>query len=587
MGRKYVYVAAMIAVVAVGSRAHSQQAVVLKATGVSNCASGLPTPGVAGSPIALATDLYGHLCLLGGGSGGSVSSSSFTVGFPSSGVAIGVKDHTGTSLTHLKVDASNNLVATLAGSLPGFASPPAIAQSGAWNVGLTGPLPAFATVPAFKIDQSTPGSSNLVEVGGALPGFASPPAVAQSGAWSVGVTGTLPAFAAVPAFKIDQSTPGMSNLVEVGGALPAFASPPAVAQSGAWSVGVSGTLPAFATVPAFKIDQSTPGMSNLVEVGGTLPGFASPPAVAQSGAWSVGLTGTLPAFGSPPPVSQSGTWTMQPGNAANTTPWLMTVAQGGNSATVSAGGALRVDGSAATQPVSKSGTWGVGVEGVPYGSGIGSLGVPIGGMNANGLLTPPRTFSIGTGGTSESMFGTNIRITNPAGTTSVEAGTYVSPLFTSSGSVSAGANVPTTSAVTYSANQSIGGLQTISVFRSTSVRSGTLSKIRVGFKGANQTPSLKVYVWEANPNSGGTTCTNNAAFAAGAADWDKLVDIYTIVPTTSTTTAMTNGSIDLATPVVNRDGAATTNLYACVVTESSVTLASTSDMVFHMRVAQD
>jgi hypothetical protein len=51
-------------------------------------------------------------------------------------------------------------------------------------------------------------------------------------------------------------------------------------------------------------------------------------------------------------VTQSGTWTVQPGNTANTTPWLATISHGGNSATVSAGGALKVDGSAVTQPVS-------------------------------------------------------------------------------------------------------------------------------------------------------------------------------------------------------------------------------------------
>lgn len=51
-------------------------------------------------------------------------------------------------------------------------------------------------------------------------------------------------------------------------------------------------------------------------------------------------------------VTQSGTWTVQPGNTANTAPWLFTVNQGGNSATVSAAGALKVDGSGSTQPVS-------------------------------------------------------------------------------------------------------------------------------------------------------------------------------------------------------------------------------------------
>src|SRR5262249_24914897 len=37
---------------------------------------------------------------------------------------------------------------------------------------------------------------------------------------------------------------------------------------------------------------------------------------------------------------------------ANTTPWLATINQGGNSATVTASNALKVDGSAVTQPVS-------------------------------------------------------------------------------------------------------------------------------------------------------------------------------------------------------------------------------------------
>ena len=43
---------------------------------------------------------------------------------------------------------------------------------------------------------------------------------------------------------------------------------------------------------------------------------------------------------------------MQPGNTANTTPWLATLSQGGNAAQVSAQGALKIDGSATTQPVS-------------------------------------------------------------------------------------------------------------------------------------------------------------------------------------------------------------------------------------------
>jgi hypothetical protein len=57
------------------------------------------------------------------------------------------------------------------------------------------------------------------------------------------------------------------------------------------------------------------------------------------------------AEGEPLPVSQNGIWTIQPGNSANSTPWLQTINQGGNSAIVSSAGALKVDGSAITQPV--------------------------------------------------------------------------------------------------------------------------------------------------------------------------------------------------------------------------------------------
>jgi len=56
--------------------------------------------------------------------------------------------------------------------------------------------------------------------------------------------------------------------------------------------------------------------------------------------------------GSTVTATQSGTWTVQPGNTANTTPWQASLSQGGNTAQVTAGGALKIDGSAVTQPVS-------------------------------------------------------------------------------------------------------------------------------------------------------------------------------------------------------------------------------------------
>ncbi|MEQ1949021.1 MAG: hypothetical protein ABL995_17650 [Bryobacteraceae bacterium] len=80
------------------------------------------------------------------------------------------------------------------------------------------------------------------------------------------------------------------------------------------------------------------GMAVIVAlfVGGTLMGQLN-----QSGGTGANVATT-----------QSGTWTMQPGNTANTTPWLASLSQGGNTAQVTAGGGLKIDGSAVTQPVS-------------------------------------------------------------------------------------------------------------------------------------------------------------------------------------------------------------------------------------------
>lgn len=87
----------------------------------------------------------------------------------------------------------------------------------------------------------------------------------------------------------------------------------------------------------------------------------SPLSLTTAGALRIDASGTtqpisgtvaVSNFPATQAVTQSGTWTVQPGNTANTTPWLSTINQGGNSATVTASNALKVDGSAVTQPIS-------------------------------------------------------------------------------------------------------------------------------------------------------------------------------------------------------------------------------------------
>jgi hypothetical protein len=82
----------------------------------------------------------------------------------------------------------------------------------------------------------------------------------------------------------------------------------------------------------------------MLGVGSTAVSNSNPVPISDAGG-VITVDGTVAA-------TQSGTWTVQPGNTANTTPWLMTINQGGNSATVDAGGALKVDASGSTQPIS-------------------------------------------------------------------------------------------------------------------------------------------------------------------------------------------------------------------------------------------
>jgi hypothetical protein len=394
--------------------------------------------------------------------------------------------------------------------------------------------------------------------------------------WATSILGTLPAFATVPAFRIDQTTPGYTNLVQVGGTLPSFASPPAVAQSGNWNVtNISGTI-SLPNGAATSANQSTEiATLNAIDAG-------IPAALGQT-TMSASMPVAIASNQSAVPALQSGTWTVQPGNIANTTPWLATIGQGGNSAIVSATGALKIDGSAATQPVSASvlplPTGAATSSNQPSNAAQGSTTLGQTGTLAQGAVTAAApTYVSGQ---------TNPLSLTPSGLLRVDASSTAQSVLQSGtwnvGSEGIGNVVSMATATAYVANNSVGGLQSLSVFR-TNGGGGTLGKIRVGFKGTSQTPNLVIYVWEANPTT--TTCANGTPFSAGAADWPNLVDAYSVTTAAPAGTTMTTGSVDIATPVKNRDGSSTTNLYVCVVTGSPLTTAA-NDMTLTLRVSQD
>lgn len=263
----------------------------------------------------------------GGGGGGSGSgggtSSNFASAFPSAGTALGVKN--GANMVNLTADGSGNLnVDVAAGTV-------AATQSGTWNVtNISGAI----TLPtgASTLAAQTTANGSLATIAGAVSGSAMN--AAESGTWTV-QPGNTP-----------NSTAWL--VTGTGGTFPAT-------QSGTWNVtNVSGTvsLPTGAATAANQTNvQSSLGTSATtgVTVQGSVTGVALPANITQfggnniatgTGTGGVGVPRVTVSSDSVVGATESGTWTVQPGNSANTTAWLVT-------------------GTGGTFPATESGTWNI------------------------------------------------------------------------------------------------------------------------------------------------------------------------------------------------------------------------------------
>lgn len=212
----------------------------------------------------------------------------------------------------------------------------AATQSGTWNItNVTGTisLPTGASTLAEQQSQTT--SLQLLDDTVATSGAA----ITAKGFAAVGTDGTNARI-----LKTDAS--GELQIDVLSSALPSGAATSANQTNKAQYTRLTdGTDDALVTAAGELnvIATAQPG----VDIGDvTVNNAAGASAVnIQDGGNSITVDGTVAA-------TQSGTWTVQPGNTANTTPWLSTINQGGNSATVTGANALKVDGSAVTQPVS-------------------------------------------------------------------------------------------------------------------------------------------------------------------------------------------------------------------------------------------
>ena len=144
---------------------------------------------------------------------------------------------------------------------------------------------------------------------------------------------------------------------------------------------------------------------------------------------------------------------------------------------------------------------------------------------------------------------------------------------------------PTVTASAYTANNAIGGLQTVAVFRNTTRPTGLLDYVSVASKGG-MTTSMALYAFTKSPAS---TCTDKSAFVLSSTDLPYLVPGFpiTITPAVTVGTTQSTAAQSIAVSVNNQDSSATTNLYFCAVTTGTPTPASTSDLIFNYALVQD
>ena len=175
------------------------------------------------------------------------------------------------------------------------------------TVNLTSGVPSGPAGPATVstldnlIGTTTTPCPNIQTIQGSASGAAVPVSgtvnAAQSGGWTVGVSGTVTVSGTVSALQSGTwNITNVSGVVSLPTGAATAAKQPSLGTGGAPSPDVI-TVQGISTGTALKVDGSavTQPVSGTISVSGTV-------AVTQSGTWNVGVTGTVAS-------AQSGTWT--------------------------------------------------------------------------------------------------------------------------------------------------------------------------------------------------------------------------------------------------------------------------------------
>jgi hypothetical protein len=317
------------------------------------------------------------------------------------------------------------------------------------------------------------------------------------------------------------------------------------------------------TAGALRVDASatTQPISGSVSITGTPSVTVSSGTVTVTQATGTNLhtvidSGTVAISGTVA-VTESGTWTVQPGNTANTTPWLATINQGGNSATVTASNALKVDGSATTQPISGTITANAGTGTFAV---SGTVTANIGTSGSLALDTSVSKLTLAQGSTTSGESGPLIQgavtTASPTYTTS-----QTSPLsLTTAGALRVDAS---------STTQPISGTVTANAGSGTFTVSGTVASTQSGTWTVQPGNTANTTPWLSTISQGGNSATvtaSNALKVDGSAVTQPVSGSVSITGTPAVT--VTSGAITVSQ-------ATGTNLHT-VIDSGTVTLSGTS-----------
>ena len=223
-------------------------------------------------------------------------------------------------------------------------------------------------------------------------------------------------------------------------------------------------------------------------------------------------------------------------------------------------GALRVDASATTQPISASA--------LPLPSGAATA------ASQTNVQSAP--------GTSQT---TAITIQGNASGVPVPVSGSIAVAAYDSGAISVTAS-PSSGA--HAAGVSVGGLFQIPFLR-TNGNSGIISNVR-SWTSWGSTASYVLRLWQKNPTS--TTCTDGSAFVGSATDDANLISIPQVLqytaPLNTTGDAKTYAGIPAASiDVKNTDSTATQYVYACLVTNNSDTPGASASILLSLSGPQN